>query len=90
MNILFILFLFINILSFTLFGLDKYFAIKNRHRISEKTLHLLSFLGGFIGSTLAMMLFHHKVRKASFLFVHTLIVLFWIMFLYAQATYEFM
>ena len=56
----------INILSFILMGIDKYKAIKNKYRISENTLLLISILGGGIGSLLGMILFHHKTKKLKF------------------------
>lgn len=72
-----ILFSFI---SFVLFGVDKYRAIKYKKyaksRISENTLLLWSFLGGTVGSVLGMILFWHKIKKGSFLikfFIVTLI-----------------
>ena len=46
-------------------GLDKYFAIKNMNRISEKTLLTLAFFGG-IGIWCGMYMFRHKTRKARF------------------------
>ncbi|WP_371487578.1 DUF1294 domain-containing protein [Cloacibacterium normanense] len=47
----------ISILSFLLFGLDKQKAKQNKRRISEFTLLLVSFLGGSLGSFLAMFIF---------------------------------
>lgn len=45
---------------------DKVLAIKNKHRISEKSIFSLSILGGSLGSYLGMFLFHHKTNKKSF------------------------
>ena len=56
----------VNIISFIIYGIDKYLAIKKRRRVSEKNLILLSFIGGSIGSILAMNLFHHKTKKKKF------------------------
>ncbi|MCI5774410.1 MAG: DUF1294 domain-containing protein [Erysipelotrichaceae bacterium] len=58
--------LVINILTFMVFGIDKLKAIKHQWRIAEKTLLLLSVLGGSIGALLGMMIFHHKVQKFKF------------------------
>lgn len=55
-----------NAISFLLFGIDKYCAIKNKRRISEKTLILTAFLLGGIGSLLGMITFHHKIRHIKF------------------------
>ena len=59
-------YIIINIISFILFGLDKFLAIKHKNRISEHTLILISFLGGSIGSLLGMKLFRHKTKKPKF------------------------
>lgn len=58
--------LIINIISFFLYGFDKFFSIKHWYRISEFMLLLFGFLGGVIGSIFGMILFHHKVRKVKF------------------------
>lgn len=59
--------LYINILTFILFGVDKLKAIKNRRRIANSTLILAIFLGGAIGGLLGMVLFKHKIRKYYYL-----------------------
>lgn len=59
-------FLIINLFSFTLMGLDKHKAIKQRYRISELSFFMLAVLGGSIGILLAMMIFHHKTKKMNF------------------------
>lgn len=53
--------------SFAAMGLDKYRAVKNGWRIRERTLLLLSFLGGGIGAILGMLVFRHKIRHGKFL-----------------------
>lgn len=57
----------INIITFTVYGWDKRVACREEWRISEKTLFLLTVLGGSLGAALAMKLFHHKTRKIKFL-----------------------
>ena len=59
-------FLFINIGNFLLFGIDKHLARKNKERIPESTLILLSALGGAAGGLAAMYIFKHKTQKAKF------------------------
>ena len=67
----------INIITFIIFGLDKYLAIKDKRRISEKTLLTLSFLGGCYLELIAMELFRQKNKKIKFYIVNlTLIVLY--------------
>lgn len=60
------LIVFMNLLSFTLMGLDKRRAKKDKWRISEKTLFLVTALFGGLGGTLGMFLFHHKTRHWYF------------------------
>jgi uncharacterized membrane protein YsdA (DUF1294 family) len=58
--------LVINVLTFCVFGLDKYLAIAQRRRVPIVTLLGLSFLGGSVGGLLAMVLFRHKTKKPYF------------------------
>ncbi len=65
---LFLLYLLsINVVSFILFGLDKFLAIKNKSRIPEKELFTVSTIGGAIGGMFAILVFKHKISKASFI-----------------------
>ncbi len=72
------MFVFINFLAFIVYALDKYFAIKQKQRISERELHTFALIGGFLGATLSMAIFRHKISKASFLIKHSMIMLVWI------------
>ena len=56
----------INLVTFILFGIDKYAAIKGIWRIPVATLLGFSFAGGAIGGIIAMYLFHHKTQKNYF------------------------
>jgi uncharacterized membrane protein YsdA (DUF1294 family) len=56
----------INVLTFFIFGIDKYKAKKNYSRVSEKGLFLLCFIGGGIGGFVGMYTFRHKTRKWYF------------------------
>jgi uncharacterized membrane protein YsdA (DUF1294 family) len=58
--------LFINFLSGMIFAYDKKAAIKGRHRIPEKTLHILEILGGVFANILLMYILRHKNRKFSY------------------------
>ena len=71
-------FIFINVAAFVVFSFDKYRSLRRASRISEKELHTFSFLGGFLGASLSMALFRHKVSKSSFLIKHILIMFMWI------------
>ena len=59
-------YLFINLLSFIILGIDKYLAIKHKWRISEKTLLISFILGGGFGGGLGMVIWHHKTKKWYF------------------------
>ena len=63
-------YIIINTITFIIYGLDKYLAIKKLYRISEKILLLLSILGGFIGALTSMSLFHHKTKKVKFFIIN--------------------
>ncbi len=56
----------INLAAFGTFGLDKYRAVRGRWRIPERTLFLLSAVGGAAGALLGMYVFHHKTQKPKF------------------------
>jgi len=60
------IFILINLLTFTLAGIDKRRAIKNKFRISEKILFLGGFFGGAGGLLSAMVAFRHKTQKKKF------------------------
>ena len=69
---------FASIVALLAHARDKTAARKGRRRTSERTLHLLEFVGGWPGAILAMFLFHHKIRKPSYFLVTALIVAGWI------------
>ena len=65
---LFLLYLLsINVISFVLFGFDKFLAIKNKRRIPEKELFTVSTIGGAVGGMFAILVFKHKISKAAFM-----------------------
>ncbi|MBH8569119.1 DUF1294 domain-containing protein [Microvirga sp. STS02] len=66
MKILLSCLLFFNLLCFLLFALDKRKARRNQRRIAEKTLHLATLPGAAPGAWAAVLLLHHKNRKATF------------------------
>jgi uncharacterized membrane protein YsdA (DUF1294 family) len=61
-----ILFIFLNLVTFGIFGIDKLLARLNRNRISEKTLLTLAIAGGSVGALFAQKLFRHKTRKFQY------------------------
>lgn len=56
----------INIMSFFLYGIDKYKAKKGKWRISEATLLMIAVIGGNIGAWAGMRLWHHKTMHKKF------------------------
>ena len=68
MNYYFIYLLVINLLGFFAMGLDKHKAKKGKWRIPEKTLFLVALLGGSLGTTIGMHVFHHKTKHWYFKF----------------------
>jgi uncharacterized membrane protein YsdA (DUF1294 family) len=56
----------INVLTFLLFGWDKWCARRDRRRIPEAWLIGMTFATGLVGAWFAMSLFRHKTRKVSF------------------------
>ncbi|WP_241507616.1 DUF1294 domain-containing protein [Chryseobacterium piscium] len=71
-----------NLIAFTVFGLDKWKATHHKRRFSEFSLLILTFLGGTVGAILAMMIFRHKVSKKSFLWKFGIIILIQILLFY--------
>lgn len=69
-------YLLITVITFFLYGFDKWKARKNLRRIPETTLLGLSFLGGCIGALIGMFLFRHKTQHWKFKVLVPLSVLF--------------
>jgi uncharacterized membrane protein YsdA (DUF1294 family) len=66
-----------SVVAFIAHGLDKRAAIRGRRRVPEARLHLMELIGGWPGAVLAMLLFHHKTSKPSFLVITVAIVALW-------------
>ncbi|MBR1449645.1 MAG: DUF1294 domain-containing protein [Prevotella sp.] len=56
----------INVVTFFMYGIDKWIAKKSKWRISEATLLLLAVIGGSIGAWLGMKVWHHKTLHKKF------------------------
>ena len=56
----------LNVITFFLYGIDKWKAKKNRWRIPESILLLLAVLGGSIGAWMGMKIWHHKTMHKKF------------------------
>jgi len=77
-----IYFILINVVTFFLFGVDKWKAKKGRWRISEATLLIFAVIGGSIGAWLGMKTWHHKTMHKKFKYGIPLILLVQIALLY--------
>lgn len=56
----------VNVLTFLLYGIDKWKARREKWRIPEDTLIWLAIAGGSIGALLGMYLFRHKTQHRKF------------------------
>ena len=57
----------INIIGFLIMFIDKQKAKKGAWRIPEKTIFIITALGGGIGTIAGMYLFRHKTQKLNFI-----------------------
>ena len=55
-----------NVVTFFLYGVDKWKARRSRWRVSEAALIWFAVLGGSIGAWLGMKVWHHKTQHAKF------------------------
>ena len=65
----------INIVTFLVYGIDKYKARQGSWRISEATLLILAVIGGSIGALLGMKVWRHKTQHKKFKYALPLILL---------------
>ncbi|MDC7289902.1 DUF1294 domain-containing protein [Blautia schinkii] len=56
----------INLITFCVYGLDKAKARKNKWRVPESRLLVLTAVGGSFGALFGMLVFHHKTKKWKF------------------------
>ncbi|MDE5588823.1 MAG: DUF1294 domain-containing protein [Acetatifactor sp.] len=63
---LLIYYIIVNIIGFSLMGIDKKRAIRGAWRISEASLFLTAVLGGSLGCILGMQHFRHKTKRWYF------------------------
>ena len=85
MNILLIGYpIVINILAYSLMGVDKTNARQKKRRIPEVTLFLVALLGGSLGAVIGMNFFRHKTKHWYFvagmplILILQLAILFWL------------
>lgn len=59
-------FIGINVLTFLVYGADKWKARRSKWRIPEDTLIWMAIVGGSVGALLGMYLFRHKTQHKKF------------------------
>ncbi len=64
-----------SLVCFVAYGWDKNRAATGGRRVPERTLHILSLLGGWPGAFLGQQHFRHKTKKLTFLIVFWCVVL---------------
>ena len=65
-KILIIYLIAINVVTFFVYGIDKWKAKRSKWRVSEAALLVLAALGGSIGAWLGMKVWHHKTMHKKF------------------------
>ncbi len=65
-NIVLIYLVAINIVTFFVYGIDKWKAKRSKWRIEESTLLWWAAFGGSIGALLGMKIWHHKTMHKKF------------------------
>lgn len=66
LHVVWIIFAMVNVISFTLYGIDKRRAKKNRWRIRESVLLGAAWLMGGVGAWAGMRVFRHKTKHTAF------------------------
>lgn len=77
-TLLIIYLVLINLMSFIMFGIDKYKAKKRKWRIPEMSLLMSAALGGGLGGFIGMKLFRHKTKHMKFTVLVPLFLVLWI------------
>ena len=72
----------INVITFLIYGIDKWKAKQGYWRIPEATLLTLAVIGGSIGALLGMQVWHHKTMHKKFKYGLPLILLVQIVLIY--------
>ena len=56
----------INVVTFCLYGIDKWKSKRSKWRVSEAALLWMAVLGGSVGAWIGMKTWHHKTQHAKF------------------------
>ena len=76
----------INLITFCLYGYDKFISSGEKLRVPEKVLHLLALFGGSVFAYISQVLFNHKLKKQPFQSIFLVISLFQIIYLMVYIT----
>lgn len=86
-SIFLIYILFINVIAFAMYGLDKRKAQRHVWRTPEATLIGIAAIGGSVGALCGMNFFHHKTKHLKFRISIPLILIIHIALLYFLFTH---
>ena len=64
-----------NLITFIVYGIDKFKARRGKWRIPESTLLLLAIVGGSIGAWVGIKVWHHKTLHRKFKYGIPIIIL---------------
>ena len=82
LRIVLIYLVIINVVTFFMYGIDKWNAKKSKMSIRETALLGLAVLGGSVGAWLGMKVWHHKTKHKKFKYGLPLILLAQIAFIF--------
>ena len=80
--------LIINLLGFILMKVDKYYAMNQKYRISEKTFFIISAMLGSLGVYIGMYTFRHKTKHINFTVMVPVLFILNIITVYAIFKYD--
>ena len=78
----------ITVMTFLMFGVDKWKARRDKWRIRETSLLLLALLGGSLGAWIGMKVWHHKTKHKKFKYCIPLILVVHLVLLAVVAYYQ--
>lgn len=63
----------VNLITFSLYGYDKYLSTTKKIRVPESLFHTLAMMGGSVFAYIAQVLFNHKTKKQPFQAIYLVI-----------------
>ena len=77
--VVFSYFFVLNVVAFTLYGIDKFWSQTGHERMPENVLMGLAIAGGAYGAGMAMLLFRHKTLHRNFRIVVPICFVVWML-----------